>query len=125
VGPCPPGCNCAKARPGPRWARRASRRFPGGYQIDSFFDIYLEVSTDYGVTYQPANSACTVEVKPDPGLVAVAPAAAPAAAHAPMGSNVGPLQAYGNGVIVKEIRHKLFTRVGRPAGLRRHAQPHL
>ena len=87
----------------------------GGYQIDSFFDIYLEVSTDFGVTYQQALSACTVEVKPDPALVAVAPAPRPLLPM-PNGQYVGPRQAYGNGVIVKEIRHKLFTAWDDPPG---------
>jgi fluoride ion exporter CrcB/FEX len=80
----------------------------GGYQIDSFFDIYLEVSTDFGGSWQPALSACTVEVKPDPALVAVAPLPRPVL-PAPNGQYVGPRQAYGNGVIVREIRHKLFN----------------
>ena len=38
----------------------------GGYQIDSFFDIFLEVSTDNGSTWVPAGGACTVQWQPDP-----------------------------------------------------------
>ncbi|MGA2854817.1 MAG: lamin tail domain-containing protein, partial [Verrucomicrobiota bacterium] len=29
---------------------------PGGYMIDSFFDVFLEVSTDFGSTYVPAST---------------------------------------------------------------------
>jgi hypothetical protein len=87
----------------------------GGYQIDSFFDIFLEASTDGGLTYQPANSACTVQVKPDPALVAATPLPRPVL-PAPNGQYVGPWQVYGNGVMVKEIRHKLFTYWNVPPG---------
>ena len=45
----------AKARPRRRWAARPqlSCGGTGGYQIDSFFDIFTEVSTDGGLSWWP------------------------------------------------------------------------
>jgi hypothetical protein len=83
----------------------------GGYQIDSFFDIYLEVSTDFGGTYFPANSACTVQVKPDPALILAVPVPL-AVLPMPNGQYISPTawhQLYANGIVIKDVRHKLFT----------------
>ncbi len=83
----------------------------GGYQIDSFFDIYLEISTDFGHTYVPANSACTVQVKPDPALIAAVPAPR-TVLPMPNGQYISPTawhQLYASGIVIKDIRHKLFT----------------
>ncbi len=42
---------------------------PGGYMIDSFFDIFTEVSTDGGVTWMPALEPSYVELMVDPRTV--------------------------------------------------------
>jgi hypothetical protein len=81
---------------------------PGGYLIDSFFDIFLEISTDSGGTWWPAFSSYRVQLKPDPALIA--PAAAPRTVMPmPNGQEVGSLQAYASGIVLKDIRHKLYT----------------
>jgi hypothetical protein len=36
----------------------------GGYQIDSFFDIFTELSLDDGMTWYPGNSACRITLNP-------------------------------------------------------------
>jgi hypothetical protein len=84
---------------------------PGGYMIDSFFDIYLEISTDYGTTYVPASAPLQVELKPDPQLIAPAPAPR-TVLPMPNGQYISPTawhQLYAAGIVIKDIRHKLFT----------------
>ena len=84
---------------------------PGGYMIDSFFDIYLEISTDGGSTYMPAGTPLRLELKPDPQLIA--PALAPRKVMPmPNGQDITPSawwQLYANGIVIKDVRHKLYT----------------
>ncbi len=84
---------------------------PGGYMIDSFFDIFLEISTDYGLTWMPASAPLRLEAKPDPQLIAAA--AAPRKVFPmPNGQYISPtawFQLYANGIVIKDVRHKLFT----------------
>ncbi|MCX6873778.1 MAG: hypothetical protein NTW21_08215, partial [Verrucomicrobia bacterium] len=83
---------------------------PGGCMIDSFFDIYLEVSTDYGGTWMPASGPLRMELKPDAQLIA--PALAPRRVMPmPNGQYLTPglCQAYANGIVLRDMRHKLFA----------------
>ena len=82
---------------------------PGGYMISSFFDIYTEVSTDNGSTWMPASSPARVELKVDPAFYP--PVAAPRTVWPmPNGEDVSVMgQTYASGIIIKDIRHKLFT----------------
>jgi hypothetical protein len=84
----------------------------GGYMISSFFDIYTEVSTDGGVSWKPAtNGPAHVELKVDPALVAAAPAPR-TVLPMPNGQYISPAawhQLYQSGIVIKDIRHKLFT----------------
>ena len=81
---------------------------PGGYMIDSFFDVWLEISTDSGVSWVPATAPLRLELKPDPQLIAAAPAPR-TVFPMPNGQFVGQRQAYANGIILQDIRHTLFT----------------
>jgi hypothetical protein len=87
------------------------RPWPGGYMIDSFFDIYTEVSTDGGGTWMPATNVAHVELKLDPALIK--PTTAPTKLlPMPNGEYISPSlwhQYYANGIFIKDIRHKLFT----------------
>jgi hypothetical protein len=84
---------------------------PGGYMICSFFDIYTEVSTDYGCTWSPTGSPGHVELKVDPAFYP--PVAAPRTVlPMPNGEHASPSgvgQAYADGIVIKNIRQKLFT----------------
>jgi hypothetical protein len=87
------------------------KAIPGGYMIDSFFDIFTEVSTDGGMTWWPASQPGRVNLMPDP--TAVAPiSAASALLPSPMSQDVSTApvwQSYPSGIILKDVRHKLFT----------------
>ncbi|MGD0596520.1 MAG: MopE-related protein [Sedimentisphaerales bacterium] len=84
---------------------------PGGYMICSFFDIYTEISTDNGGTWMPVSSPAHVELKVDPAFYP--PVAAPRTVlPMPNGEDAslsGVGQAYASGIVIKDIRHKLFT----------------
>jgi hypothetical protein len=41
----------------------------GGYQVDSFFDVYTELSIDGGLTWMPAASAMHMVGAPEPGTL--------------------------------------------------------
>lgn len=92
---------------------------PDGYLISSIFDIYTEISTDNGTNWAPASSPAHIELKIDPQRTA-APVAAPRSVlPMPNGqfisTNYGSAfpgawyQGYTNGVVIKELRQKLFT----------------
>ncbi|MGA1979506.1 MAG: dockerin type I domain-containing protein [Sedimentisphaerales bacterium] len=83
----------------------------GGYMIDSFFDIFTEISTDFGGSWMPSSGSGRLELKVDPAFYP--PVAAPRTVlpmpngeHASL-SDEG--QAYANNIIIKNIRQKLFT----------------
>jgi hypothetical protein len=84
---------------------------PGGYMISSFFDIYTEVSTDGGGSWQPTISPGTIGLKVDPAFYS--PVAAPRTVlPMPNGEYTSPSgagQAYASGIVIKNIRQKLFT----------------
>ena len=87
------------------------RPWPGGYMIDSFFDIFTEVSTDGGSTWWPATNMAHVELKLDPALIRPTPAPTKLLPM-PNGEYISPSlwhQYYANGIFIKDIRHKLFT----------------
>jgi hypothetical protein len=84
---------------------------PGGYMICSFFDIYTEVSTDYGCTWSPTGSPAHVELKVDPAFYP--PVAAPRTVlpmpNGEYASLSGAGQVYADIIVIKNIRQKLFT----------------
>ena len=87
------------------------RPMSGGFQIDSFFDIYTEVSIDSGMTWSPASCAARLKLKPDPTLI---PATTSPRAVAPLpnghyASGGEVCQAYANGYALRRVSHRLFT----------------
>ncbi len=85
---------------------------PGGCMLSSFFDIFTQISTDNGNTWLSATNGPThLEVKPDPALVAATPAPR-TVMPMPDGQYLIPgsgSQRYLNGIMLTNIKHKLFT----------------
>jgi hypothetical protein len=84
---------------------------PGGYWISSFFDVYTELSIDNGLTWAPASSPARMELRPDPALIAFV-AAPRTVLPMPNGQYISPTawhQLYASGIVIRDIRHKLFT----------------
>ena len=84
---------------------------PGGFMIDSFFDIWTEVSTDSGGNWHPAVKTVAVELKVDPESI---PAVAAPRPVEPMpngqyASTLATWQEYANGVVLKNVRNRHFT----------------
>jgi hypothetical protein len=83
----------------------------GGYMISSFFDIYTEVSTDFGLSWMPSVQSGRVSLLVDPETVP------PMTSQShllppPIANYVTPAQwhqAYANGIVIKDVKHKLFT----------------
>ena len=44
------------------------RQMPGGYLINSFFDVWTEISLDGGQTWSPSQIPAQLELQVDPGL---------------------------------------------------------
>ncbi len=84
---------------------------PGGYMISSFFDVFTEISTDYGSSWMPSSGSGLLDLKVDPEFYP--PAAAPRTVlPMPNGEHASPSgagQAYADGIVIKNIRQKLFT----------------
>ena len=83
---------------------------PGGgpYAINSFFDVFTELSTDGGVTWNPGlNGPTHMAVLPDPPPVTeTSPNVPPMQDH-----YVSPAawhQAYANGIVIKDVSHEKF-----------------
>ena len=88
---------------------------PGGYMIDSFFDVYLEISTDGGATWMPGATPLRLELRPDPQLVMAVPAPR-SVMLMPNGQETTPTswQEYPGGILIKDLRHKLFRNWAEP-----------
>lgn len=83
----------------------------GGYMIDSFFDIFIEVSTDNGMTWAPAQGPTHIDLLVDPATI-------PAASNGPMMlppimcqdvSTAAVWQSYASGIVLKNVKHKLWS----------------
>ncbi|MCX6879766.1 MAG: HYR domain-containing protein [Verrucomicrobia bacterium] len=103
-----------QVRESPTKASRGETRseaVPGGYLIDSFFDIFTEVSTDGGLTWSESASAAEIGVKVDPA--SVTPVAAPRSVFPmPNGQYVMPpsgRQSYACGIMLRELKLRQFT----------------
>ena len=92
---------------------------PGGYMISSFFDIFTEISTDFGGSWMPSSGSGRLELKVDPALYP--PVAAPRTVlPMPNGEHAslsGEGQTYADGIVIKNIRQKLFTNWDEPPAL--------
>ena len=84
---------------------------PAGYMIDSFFDVFTEISTDGGMSWSPAAQAIRMELKVDPK--SVPPVAAPLdVLPMPNGQYaMGPEgeQTYAAGIAIRNLKNKLVT----------------
>ncbi|MBI1803007.1 MAG: T9SS type A sorting domain-containing protein [Ignavibacteriae bacterium] len=81
----------------------------GRYKINSFFDIFPEVSLDGGNTWSPSTSGPThMEIEPDPPPITTSdPNLPPIPSH-----YVSPAewhQSYANGIVIKDVSHERFT----------------
>jgi hypothetical protein len=87
------------------------RPVEGGHLISSFFDIWTEISLDGGQTWMPAETSGRVELRKDPALVPPIPTPT-RLLPPPTDVYVSPAQwhaAYAQGIVIKDVRHKLFT----------------
>ncbi|MFZ0033444.1 MAG: hypothetical protein WAK60_00460 [Sedimentisphaerales bacterium] len=92
---------------------------PGGYMISSFFDIYTEISTDFGGSWWPSNGSGHVELLVNPETVPPMTSQSELLPP-PVANYVTPAQyhqAYANGIIIKDVKHKLFTQSIEPPAL--------
>lgn len=98
----------------------------GGYMIGSFFDVFTELTVDGGMNWGPADQPAHVEVQRDP--TTVPPMPAPTNLLPPPNHfYVSPAQyhaLYAQGIIIRDVRHKLFTRSLPPPPLGAGPQTH-
>src|SRR6185295_16621796 len=87
------------------------RQVNGGFLIDSFSDIFTEISLDGGANGSPAVEAAEVELRPD--LALVTPIPAPTRLLPPRNDTyISPAQFHilaAQGIIIKDVRHSFFT----------------
>ena len=92
---------------------------PVGYQIDSFFDIFTELSVDGGATWLPADRTSHVELTIDPTTIPPVPAPTPLLPP-PNDRYITPAlfhALYANGIVIRNIRHQFFTQSLPPPSL--------
>jgi hypothetical protein len=87
------------------------RPAPGGFMISSFFDIFTELSLDGGNTWSPAQQSGHMEMRPEP--LQIAPVGEPTPLLPPPNDMyISPATyhaLYAQGIVIKDVRHKLFT----------------
>ena len=81
----------------------------GTYLLTSFFDVFTEVSIDFGMTWSPSdNGSMRMELQPENlGIVRPVPFLPPDASHY-LSPNLSP-QAYANGVIIRNVSNAQFS----------------
>ncbi len=83
----------------------------GGYMIDSFFDIFTEVSLDGGQNWSPAAEAAHVELTVDPTLIT--PIKAPTNLLPPPNDlYISPALfhvLFAQGIVIRDVKHRFFT----------------
>ncbi|PWU17532.1 MAG: hypothetical protein C5B50_11160, partial [Verrucomicrobia bacterium] len=87
------------------------RPVAGGYMVSSFFDIFTEVSTDGGASWQPAQQTGHMELRNDPANAPAVPHPTPLLPP-PGGGYVSPQQwhaLFAQGIVIKDVSHKFFT----------------
>ncbi len=86
------------------------RPVTGGYMISSFFDVFTELSTDYGASWQPATAPVHVEFRK---AIQAPPISQPTdLLPPPTGQYVSPElwhQLYAAGVVIKDVSHSFFV----------------
>ncbi|HZJ14179.1 MAG TPA: hypothetical protein VFD27_03970, partial [Chthoniobacteraceae bacterium] len=83
----------------------------GGFMIDSFFDVFTELSLDGGANWTPSSAAAHVDLKVDPTLIP--PIKAPTTLLPPPNDlYVSPALyhlVYAQGIIIRDVKHRFFT----------------
>jgi hypothetical protein len=83
----------------------------GGFMIDSFFDIFTELSVDGGQTWSPAAEAGHVELTIDP--TAITPIKAPTNLFPPPNDSFTSTTLFyalfAQGVVIRDVRHHFFS----------------
>jgi PKD repeat protein len=96
--------------------RTSIRTVTGGFLIESFFDVWTEVSLDGGLTWTPALDGGPLELRSDPLLVP--PVQAPTSLLPPLNevyaSRAQWSGIYAAGIILKDLRQKFFTQATLP-----------
>ncbi len=83
----------------------------GGFAIDSFFDVFTELSLDGGANWSPAQEAAQVELRTDPRTITPIPASTQLLPP-PNDLYVSPQQYHlllAQGIQIRNVRHKFFT----------------
>ena len=84
---------------------------PGGFLIDSFFDVFTEISLNGGGEWSPAAEPAPVELRRDPSLIP--PIKAPTRLLPPPNDlYVSPAQYHiltAQGIVIRDVKHRLFT----------------
>ena len=95
----------------PSKGKTSVRQAAGGFMIDSFFDIFTELSVDGGQNWSPAQGSAHVDLRGDP--LAVPPIPAPTSLLPPPNDlYVTPADfhaAYAQGIVIRDIKHHFFT----------------
>jgi len=88
----------------------------GSHHIDSFFDIFTEVSIDAGISWTPADGPAFMEVEPMPPPIATTNDNFPQT-EGHYSTPAAWFQVYANGIILKDISHDHFSPSGPPPAL--------
>jgi autotransporter-associated beta strand protein len=84
---------------------------PGGYTINSFFDVFTELSIDGGNTWLPALGPAHLEGRPDPWWVPPTEEPTPLLPPPNDGydASIAAHAQFPAGFVLKDVRHRLFT----------------
>ena len=94
----------------------------GGYMIDSFFDVFTELSIDGGASWSPAPAATHVDLSPDPLLIAPVPTPRPLLPP-PNDFFASTADAqFSPGVVIRNVKHHLFTQSQTPPAAQGQSQ---
>jgi hypothetical protein len=111
-GSLPPGVMIRESPSKQSLGSTALQPVPGGHMVDSFFDIFTEISLDGGQNWSPAQAAAEVELRVDPRTVEPVPAPTPILPPR-NDAYVSPAQFHllaAQGIVIRDIRHSFFTR---------------
>ena len=83
----------------------------GGFMIDSFFDIFTEISLDGGQNWSPTQAAARVELQVDPRLIT--PIKTPTNLLPPPNDLYVSPQLFhilfAQGIVIRDVKHRFFT----------------
>ena len=91
--------------------RTTIRAVTGGFMIDSFFDIFTELSMDSGLNWSPAQAAAHVELRGDPTLVTPIKTST-TLLPPPNDLYISPAQfhvLFAQGIVIRDVKHRFFT----------------